>query len=114
MREGAETVRVVLAYLECLRSVSLGPPPLPGVPLPDARKRCALGPKALTTFLIICIKVLSSLNRLVPCYQRAIYVHNVANFRLPNWYVQFLILIVAIVYQDSSNQYQRMRKASQN
>jgi hypothetical protein len=41
-------------------------------------------------------------------------VHNVANFRLPNWYVQFLILIVAIVYQDSSNQYQRMRKASQN
>jgi hypothetical protein len=29
--------------------------------LPAARKRCALGPKALFSFLILCIKVHSSL-----------------------------------------------------
>jgi hypothetical protein len=76
--------------------------------LPDARKPCALGANALINFLILCIKVQSSLpllNQLVSRNQRAPYVHNVTSlrhFRLPNWYVQFLILIVTTVYQDSS------------
>lgn len=49
---------------------------LPGEPLPDARKLCALGANALINFLILCIKVQSSLpllSRLIPRNQRAPY-----------------------------------------
>ena len=100
--------------------MSLGPLLLPGEPLPDARKLCALGANVLINFLILCIKVQSSLpllSRLVPRNQRAPYAHNVTSlrqFRLPNWYVQFLILIVTTAYQDSSKRCQSMRKVSQN
>jgi hypothetical protein len=106
MREGAEAAAgLVPAYLKYLRSVSLGPLPLPGEPLPDARKRCALGAKALITFLILSIKVRSSLLLRLGSFQRALHVNNVANLRhfcLSNWYVQFLILIVASLIQESS------------
>ena len=64
--------------------MSLGPLLLPGEPLPDARKPCALGANALINFLILFIKVQSSLpllSRLVPRNQCAPYAHNVTSLR---------------------------------